>query len=105
MVFLVLFHRLKSINTSKVDLDSGYPTLYHFQNAAAHRSSFHQTLLWCVQQFKKMYSKTVAEEEKEEESGPNPIRHRRQKIDGILPERLEYASKETFKTPKKKVVG
>ena len=57
MVLLVLFHRLKSINTSKDDLDSNYPTLAHFRNAATRRSSFHQTLLWCMQNFKKCTGK------------------------------------------------
>ena len=47
-----------------------------------------------------MYREKVVECEREEESRPNHI----QQIDGILQHRLEFASKETFKTPKKRIV-
>ena len=47
-----------------------------------------------------MYRKEVVEWEKEEESGPNPTRP----IDGIPPQRLDFASIETFKTPKKRII-
>ena len=101
MVNLVLFHRLKGINTAKVDLDF-YPDLAHYRNAAEEQSSFHETLLWCMIKFKELSSKEVniIEEAKEEERESNHRPHR-QRVDGILPERMEFASKQTFKTPKR----
>ena len=58
-----------------------------------------------MKHFKAMASKEVniIEEEKEEERESNH-RPRRQRVDGILPQRLTFVSKATFKTPKKNIV-
>jgi len=54
-----IIHRLNQLFTAKADLDSGYPSLKHFRNAANKRSSFHNTLLSVVHVIKNKSSNGV----------------------------------------------
>jgi hypothetical protein len=48
----IIIHHLNQLFTAKSNLNSGYPSLKHFRNAANKRSSFHNTLLLIVHAIK-----------------------------------------------------
>ncbi len=56
----IIIHRLNHLFMAKSDLDSGYPSLRHFCNAANKRSSFHNTLPLIVHAIKNRSSNNIA---------------------------------------------
>ena len=100
MVMLVLVHRLLAVMNADKDLN--YSSLTHYRNAASKRSTFHRTLLWCAETIKEgAIGKKVSFEEDVVVPEQQPTSKRHKQVDGIVPEKINFGSKQTFKTPKK----
>lgn len=111
-LLFVLFHRLSQINTSQDQLDT-YPSLSHYRKAASERTTFHVSLLKCKDIFKQeletmsnnnsthtsgMSNEPSAPVRRQQQTRRNPTRTR---IDGVLPEPINFGPRLATMTPKK----
>ena len=103
---LVLIHRLHQLLSANKNIDR-YPDLLHYRHAASNRATFHDTILKCRSIFKKELDTMKDNAQQQSQPPPSsPIRQqrrnlRRQRVDGVIPERVDFASTLNIKTPKK----
>jgi len=113
MLCFVSIHRLRQVFSSK-PLASNYGSLENYRHSARERSSFHHSILVCVNSFLEMNgfseltglrrrSDSMDDEDSHDEDGrrSQPIR---KKVAGKVPKPLPFDFKGTNKTPKKAVV-
>ena len=104
-LLIVIIHRLFQI-ISASDINS-YPTLYHYCNAASHRFTLFKTLL----KIKTILTEKVlnkpnnnSSEKENQHPAKQPTRRTvpfRQRVNGVLPQPMEFGVKLPFQTPKK----
>lgn len=97
---LVSLFKLYQLTTAKKDI-TFYPSLKHFRNAASSRSSFKTFLRMVYGVCKKEVrgAPQLIEEDAEQTEQGRALRSTR--INGIIPEKMTFAVKPTFKTPKR----
>ena len=117
MVNLSLIHRLFQIFSAKDDLHT-YASLNLYRHAANERRSFHESLVECGENIEEEIKQIEIEEQNEANKEnipppgtivqPPPRRQQqrrrqplRQRVDGVLPERLEFGACLPTKTPTK----
>lgn len=111
MLTFVCCHRLNQIITASPDLN--YPSLRHYRNAASQRTTFHSSLLSFEKIFRhklelKMSRMQDSSSMNQDTTTPvdcHVIQRRnmpnRQKVFGLVPEKINFASTLSTKTPKK----
>ncbi len=112
-ILLVSVHRMNQMFSAKEDIDF-YSSLVDYRKAASGRSTFHGSILLARQAFCNEIEKIKSDANKENEvpfgspfaraaagrrtRQPRPLR---QKVKGVIPQRMEYAATLSMKTPTK----